>query len=132
MIAIDATVLADYFIGEPALRDASQKLLAEDPDWIAPSLWRLELGNVLWKYVRFGKLTATVAGSFMAEADRLVLQTVDDIRAPEILELAIERHLTMCDASYVWIAQSRRLILRTRDFEVLQRCPEFALPMPMV
>lgn len=131
MIAIDATVLADC-IGEPALRDASQKLLAKDPDWIAPSLWRFEMGNVLWKYVRFGKLTAPVAGSFMAEADRLVLQTVDDIRAPEILELAIEKHLTMCDASCVWIAQSRRLILRTRDFEVLQRCPEFALQMPMV
>ncbi len=30
MIAIDATVLADHFIGEASLRDAAQKLFTED------------------------------------------------------------------------------------------------------
>ena len=132
MIAIDATVLADHFIGEAPLRDAAQKLFGEDSDWIAPGLWRFELGNVLWKYVRFGKLTASAADGFMREAERLVVETVNDIRAPEILELAIQRQLTMYDASYVWLARSRGLTLRTRDAEVLRQCPEWASPMPVL
>lgn len=131
MIVVDATVLADFLIGESMLKVAARQLLAEDSHWITTSLWRFELGNVLWKYVRAGKITRTEADGCIVEAERLVVETVAAIDAPAILEMAIQRQLTMYDASYAWLARVRGVTLRTRDDQILRNCPELASPMPI-
>ena len=58
MIVVDATVLADFLVGETAFKLRAIELMREDPDWISVSLSRYELGNVLWKYVKFQGVVA--------------------------------------------------------------------------
>lgn len=130
VIVIDATVLADLLIGEEDLMEAAIRLAEEDSEWISPSLWRFELGNVLWKEVRFrngdrDRLEGTLLG-----AEDLVVETVADLDVRATWRIACERRLTFYDASYVWLARSRNLVLRTRDAEVLRECPDVAKPMP--
>lgn len=49
MIIVDATVLADFFVGEGALKDSAESLAREDPDWASVSLWRYEF-EILRKF----------------------------------------------------------------------------------
>ncbi len=53
MIAVDATVLADFVVGEARLRASAVALMQEDSDWVSVGLWRYEFGNVVWKKLRF-------------------------------------------------------------------------------
>ena len=131
MIVIDATVLADYFIGEEAVHRPAKQLLTEDPVWISPALWQYELGNVLRTYVKAGRLAAAAAETHLRNAGSLVVETVDMADPQGVLALALERGLTMYDASYVWLAKLRSLTLRTRDADVLKFCPEYSAPMPV-
>lgn len=132
MLIIDASVLADFFVGTAARQAAAKRLHSEDSDWISVSLWRYELGNVLRTCVRardFGLDEATAMGH-LRNAEALVVETIELRDSPQILELALSRGLTMYDASYVWAAKMRGLKLRTRDGDILKFCPEFASPMP--
>lgn len=47
-------------------------------------------------------------------------------------DIAIQNGLTFYDASYVWLARARGLMLRTRDKLILRECPDVARPMPVV
>lgn len=132
MIIVDATVLADFFIGSPDRQESACRLLAEDSEWVSVSLWRYELGNALRSGVRSRDfdLDEATALRHLKNAETLVLETVEILDSKQVLELALQRGLTMYDASYVWAAKSRGLKLRTRDTDVLKFCPEVALPMP--
>jgi predicted nucleic acid-binding protein len=134
MLVVDATVLADSLIGGEQCQPAAEKLLLEDAYWITVGLWRLELGNVLRNQVRskLTQLPAADALRYMAAAETLVAETVDELDAEAVLELALTSGLTMYDASYVWLARSRGLKLRTRDKDILAFCPDVAVPMPLV
>jgi predicted nucleic acid-binding protein len=55
------------------------------------------------------------------------LETLD---VSEILTIAEKHILSFYDASYVWLARSRRLRLRTRDSKILSKCPDVAQRLP--
>lgn len=132
MIIVDATVLIDYFIGTEERRAAAKRLLMEDSDWVSPSLWRYELGNALRTGVKSRDflLDDATALRHLKNAESLIVETIELLDSTQILELALQRGLTMYDASYVWAAKMRGLKLRTRDSDVLKFCPEIATPMP--
>lgn len=132
MIVVDATVLADLSVGKVVLRDAAKALAGEDPIWISTGLWRYELGNVLWKEFRFQKGDRVALKGALARAEPLLAETVDEVDRAGIWEIACDTGLTFYDASYVWLARSRGLRLRTRDGQILETCADVALPMPGV
>lgn len=81
-----------------------------------------EVGNVLWKEYKKGKirdLSSSVAlfQEVLASLNRL---TVDNLE--EVLKIAVERNLTFYDASYVYVAEKWGLKLVTEDGEVLEKC----------
>jgi predicted nucleic acid-binding protein len=129
VIVVDAMVLADFLAGEAGLRKAAIRLSEEDPVWISCSLWRYEVGNVLWKKMQFQHMTRDAARRFFEQGEAMLTETVENLQWRAILDLADSRRLTFYDASYVWLAQSRGLTLRTRDAEVLRGCPDIAKPM---
>jgi predicted nucleic acid-binding protein len=129
MIVVDATVLADFLAGEADLREAAIRLSEEDPVWISCSLWRYELGNVLWKKVRFGELDLAAANCCVEQGETMVTETVANLQWSRILGLAADAGLTFYDASYVWLARARGLQLRTRDTQILRECSDVAKPM---
>ena len=130
MIVVDAMVLADFLAGEAGLRKAAIRLSEEDPVWISCSLWRYELGNVLWKKVRFQDMHPDSAHRSIEQGEAMLAETVENLQWQTILDLATDRRLTFYDASYVWLAESRGLKLRTRDAEILRECPGASAPMP--
>ena len=129
MIVVDATVLADFLAGEADLRKAAIRLSEEDPVWISCSLWRYELGNVLWKKVRFGELDLAAANRCVEQGETMVTETVANLQWSRIVGLAADAGLTFYDASYVWLARARGLKLRTRDTQILRECSDVAKPM---
>lgn len=133
MIIVDATVLADFFVGEGALKDSAEFLAREDPDWISVSLWRYEFGNVLCKVMR-GSPSSLPAAEGMhtiwEDVETILAETVEYLNLSEIWRIARTSGLTFYDASYVWLAHERDLPLRTRDREILRKFPDVAVPMP--
>lgn len=133
MIVVDNTVLADLFFGEGSFRQAAEILAREDPDWISVSLWRYEFGNVLWKLFRASEDSQDhrqLGEAVFIAANKALVETVELLNHSEVFGIASRLDLTFYDASYVWLARNRGLKLRTRDKEVLRKCPDVAVAMP--
>ena len=130
MIVVDATVLGDLLIGATEIRRSAEKLIVEDPDWVSVSLWRYELGNILWKSLRTKSLRLVEGARILEGAEALISETIELLDVGEILRTAEEHTLSFYDASYVWLARLRGLILRTRDSKILSQCPDVARGMP--
>jgi predicted nucleic acid-binding protein len=130
LIVVDATVLGDLLIGKADIRQSAEKLIQEDPDWISVSLWRYELGNILWKSQRIGALEAGEGPRILEGSEALISETIETLDVSEILATAGKHILSFYDASYVWLARSRRLRLRTRDSKILSKCADVAQRMP--
>jgi predicted nucleic acid-binding protein len=87
-----------------------------------------EVGNVLWRENKQGKLknpqkVATIFSAAMAPLEKIKLDSI-----AEILAIAIVRNLTFSDASYAYIAQSQNLKLVTQDADLLKKCKQ-AIPI---
>jgi predicted nucleic acid-binding protein len=130
MIVVDCSVLADFWAGEASQRRAAHRLLAMDEEWVSVGLWRFELGNVLLKYVRAGRLAETEMRQALLESWGLISETVDEIDMEAVWLIASEKKLTYYDSAYVWLAKSRKVPLYTSDSQVLRDCPEVAVAMP--
>lgn len=130
MLVVDTTVIVDFLVGEPEFQARATQMLRSDPHWIAPSLWRFELANVLCTMVRKGDLAVSAADEFLRTAENGVIETIDLVDSSGILACANEFGLTAYDASFVWLAMSRNLPLITRDSKVLRQCPDVAKVMP--
>ena len=97
-----------------------------------PSLWRLEVANVLDSGVRRGRRDAAFRDDTLADLALLPI-TVDpetDRQAwGATLQLAIRHRLTLYDAAYLELAQRRRLPLATLDRELRQAAQAEMVPL---
>ncbi len=126
MIVVDVNVLADFLVGDESLKIKAATLASIDPTWIAPSLWRYELGNVLWKVLQFSDHPEKEIKKAFTLAEQLIEETVEELDWEAVLSFAKENELTYYDASYVWLAQTLEIPLYTRDKKILRNCPATA------
>jgi predicted nucleic acid-binding protein len=86
------------------------------------SLTEYEIGNVLWRENQQKKLKdpARIAAIFSEALAPLRKFDVDSLA--NVLEVAIGRHLTFYDASYVYLAEKENLKLVTEDTDLLKKC----------
>jgi predicted nucleic acid-binding protein len=86
------------------------------------SLTEYEIGNVLWRENQQKKLKdpARIAAIFSEALAPLRKFDVDSLA--NVLEVAIGRHLTFYDASYVYLAEKENLKLVTADTDLLKKC----------
>lgn len=105
---------------------------------IAPSLWRLEVANVLTMSVRRNRLSSQ--GRYSAIEDLKALAIAVDAETADhafgaSLRLADIYGLTVYDAAYLELAERRRLPLATLDKELaraaLNSGVELALPFSL-
>jgi predicted nucleic acid-binding protein len=92
------------------------------------SLTEYEVGNVLWRENKQGKLknprkVAIIFSEVMAPLQKMAIDSVADV-----LAIAIERNLTFYDASYVYIAEKKTMKLVTQDTDLLKKC-KVAIPI---
>jgi predicted nucleic acid-binding protein len=91
--------------------------VAEDGAFV-PSLWRLEVANVLRNAVCRKRCDDAYAGRCLQRLDRLriIVDSETDARAwGAIRQLSNEHDLTVYDAAYVELAIRRKLPLASRD-----------------
>jgi predicted nucleic acid-binding protein len=85
--------------------------------WV-PSLWRLEVADVLEMSVRRGRVDAAFRDATLADLEFLPIQTDLDTEKhawQATLRLAERHRLTLYDAAYLELAMRRRLPLATLD-----------------
>jgi predicted nucleic acid-binding protein len=95
-------------------------LVIDKGAWV-PSLWRLEIANILEMGVRRGRHNATFRDATLADLALLPI-TIDPERDRQAwsatLRLAERYHLTLYAAAYLELAQRRDLPLATLDTEL--------------
>ncbi|HEY8873836.1 MAG TPA: type II toxin-antitoxin system VapC family toxin [Stellaceae bacterium] len=132
-LVVDASVALAWCFEDEA-SPATDAVLdqVKDEGAIVPSLWHLELGNVLLSAERRGR---TIQGGVVA---RLALMaqlpiTIDAETAGrawrEILALARAERLTAYDAAYLELAVRRGLPLATKDEALLGAARRVGVPV---
>ena len=126
MIVVDASLLA-YLIMPGERTEEAEAVLAKDPTWVAPVLWRSELRSVVHKYVRRGDLTVARAVSLLGQADQVVGGRESEVDSQDVLALASQSKCTTYDCEYVALANALRVPLVTTDRAVLKAFPKRAM-----
>jgi predicted nucleic acid-binding protein len=114
-LVVDASVVAKWFFPEEHSRE-SRRLLSSRHTLLAPDLIWSEFGNIVWKRLRRGELTAEEARELVADLSRMPLEIggTQDLLAPA-LELAAATDRTVYDCMYLALAMDRRCRLATAD-----------------
>lgn len=128
MIVADANLIAYLLIRGP-FTDAARRVLAKDPGWMAPVLWRSELANVLSAYMRRGSLTFDGAIEHYRRACRILDPFDHEVEIEDVLRLAAASRCSAYDCQYVLIAQETGLPLVTADRKVLAAFPGVAVSL---
>ncbi len=80
-----------------------------------------EVGNVIWKEYKRGKIRNLIAVANLFQEILNSMQKIEvDSGVSEILKIAIKEGLTFYDASYLYVARSRGLKLVTEDSDLLR------------
>jgi predicted nucleic acid-binding protein len=118
LILDSSTTLAWFYADEttPAIRQVFD-LLIKGGAWV-PSLWRLEVANVLEMGIRRGRHSVAFRHATLADLSLLPISLdpeTDRQAWDATLQLAHRHRLTLYDAAYLELAQRRGLPLATLD-----------------
>lgn len=129
MIVVDTNVLAYLYLqGEHTRR--AEALLARDPDWAAPLLWRSEFRSILAGYLRRGTLTFDAAVSLQREAEDLMAGAEHAVPSPQVMALVRDTDCSAYDCEFAALAISLGVKLVTLDTKLLKAFPRLARPLP--
>jgi predicted nucleic acid-binding protein len=119
VFVLDCSIAVAWLFDDEAAPETDALLeQMKDSGALVPTLWRLELGNVLARAERRKRITATQIAAAIDLMDRLPIVTdteTDDRAFREILTLARTVGLTTYDAAYLELATRRGVQLATRD-----------------
>jgi predicted nucleic acid-binding protein len=126
VIVVDTNLIAYLFItGEHS--EEAEKVLAKDPEWSAPLLWRSELRSVLVKCVRRELLGIRDAFLIMAEAESLMAGNEYAVASADVLESAASTTCSAYDVEFIVLAREAGAPLVTVDKALLAAFPETAV-----
>jgi predicted nucleic acid-binding protein len=126
VIVVDANVVA-YAVLPGDRTDAALGAFEQDPEWIAPSLWRSEVRNVLATTMRVQGLSLADAMKAWQHASRLVLDAPLPGDTARILRLAENARASAYDCEYVALAEALGLAFVTGDGRLAKRFPDVAV-----
>jgi predicted nucleic acid-binding protein len=128
MIVVDTNVIA-YFYLPTEHTPLAEKLMVQEPVWVAPTLWRSELRNVLALYLRKKALTFDQAYGIQTEAETLFAEHEFEMDSYEVLHLAAISHCSAYDCEFVALAERLNLQLVTADKKILKAFPSTAISL---
>ncbi len=126
MIVADANLLA-YLVLPGERTEEAEAVLAKDPTWVAPALWRSELRSVVHKYIMRGDLTVPRAVALLGQVDDVLGGREGDVDSQDVLALASHSNCTTYDCEYVALANALGVPLVTTDRAVLKAFPMRAM-----
>jgi predicted nucleic acid-binding protein len=115
---VDASVAIKWLV--PEIHSAAAcRLIDPTLQLWAPDLVYAELGNVLWKKVRRGDLTADEGRRVAARLSTLVVRIVSaETLVGQAYEMAIALNRTVYDALYAALARDRGIQMVTADLRL--------------
>lgn len=126
MIVVDVNVIA-YLLISGERTAASEQVLAKDPAWAAPLLWRSEWQNVLAGYLRRGELDRAGAVAHLDAAEALVRGREYMVPGEEVIDLVTSSSCSAYDCEYAALARALDAPLVTGDRRLLSEFPEHAV-----
>jgi predicted nucleic acid-binding protein len=105
VIVVDSNILAYLYLPSELSAQAEQ-LLAQEPHWAAPVLWRSELRNVLALYIRKEILTLEQAYAIQTEAEALLNGTEYEVPSLDVLRLVESSACSAYDCEFVALANA--------------------------
>ncbi len=133
MFVIDNSVVMAWCFEDESSKyadDALGMLAAEEA--VTPSIWPLEVANVILAAERGKRLSRADGAAFLALLRRLPIHVEIESRSRimgEILSLARDTGLTSYDASYLDLAMRRRLPIATMDKAVRRAARRCRVPI---
>jgi predicted nucleic acid-binding protein len=110
VIVVDTNVIA-YLLIKGDWTEKARLLAERDPDWAAPSFWKIEFLNVLVNYAR--------ENSF-----RLTHLREEAVEGGPALELAMRHKISGFDALFVSLAQGLGTVCVTQDQALRRAVPK--------
>lgn len=126
MIVSDCTLIAHFLIPGPATATA-EKVVASDPDWIVPPLWRSEMRNIFRGYLVAGKMKLEDASRLFVRAEERLGGREYSVSTDHVLALVAATWCSAYDAEYVALAQASSTMLVTSDGQLRRLFPALAL-----
>ena len=113
---IDASVTACWCFADEqsAIADSAMQRLLED-EALAPSIWSLEIRNIMIVSERRGRIDTADADAFLRDLDRLPIRLRHDTDLRTLVALARKHQLTAYDAAYLDLAMRSSSALATLD-----------------
>lgn len=128
MIVVDSNIIA-YLYLPSELSSQADLLLAREPLWGAPTLWRSELRNVLALYIRKKLLSFDQAYAIQTEAETLLADSDYDVPSLDVLRLVESSNCSAYDCEFVALAMRMNAKLVTADKKILKEFPEIAMTL---
>jgi predicted nucleic acid-binding protein len=122
VIVADVSLVAYLFIRGDRT-PAAEAVLARDPEWAAPLLWRSEWRNVLAGYLKSGFMTLDEAIEYVAAAEVAFRGREHLVDGGNVLELVRRSGCSAYDCEYVALAEALGVPLVTHDCQVLGAFP---------
>lgn len=128
MIVVDSNVVAYLYLpGEHT--EKAERLLASDPDWAVPILWRSEFRNILAGCLRRKLVTFSAARDLQAEAESLLAGGEHEVDSQLVLELVRDSDCSAYDCEYVALAMTLGVQLVTMDAKLRRAFPTQTKPL---
>ena len=122
MIVVDTNILA-YAVLPGARTRAVEALATRESHWVAPSLWRRELRNVLATTMRVRGLGLADALAAFDAASELVEDASVDPSVEDCLRMAARGRVSAWDAEFVCVADALGVPLVTADRRLRKAFP---------
>jgi predicted nucleic acid-binding protein len=128
VIVVDSNVVAYLYLpGE--FSQAADALLAQEPDWAAPLLWRSEFRNILAGFLRRQTITFEHACDLQQEAEHLLAGCEFEVESQAVLELVRQSNCSAYDCEFIALAIQLDTRLVTADKKLLKAFPGRALAL---
>ena len=128
MIVVDSNIIAYLYLPSELSAQAEQ-LLAKQPQWAAPTLWRSELRNVLALYIRKELLSFEQAYAIQTEAEALLADSEYEVPSLDVLRLVESSDCSAYDCEFVALAKRMDSKLVTADKKILKEFPAIAMTL---
>ncbi len=128
MIVVDANVIA-YAVIPGEKTEWALAAIETDADWVAPTLWRSELRNILATSVRTKRLTMPQALASWQQAVGLVTDAGLEPDCARVLQLSARSGACAYDCEYVALAEALAVPFVTADERLGRRFCEVAIDL---
>ncbi|MGH7338545.1 MAG: type II toxin-antitoxin system VapC family toxin [Myxococcota bacterium] len=128
MIVVDTNVIA-YFWLPGHFTASAEALVARDPEWAAPLLWRSEFRSVLAGSLRRGDLDLDTANRLAERAEAHLRGREFAVGSVEVLSRVAGSRCSAYDCEFVVLAEELGVPLVTTDRRILADFPETAVAL---